>query len=84
MHYATQGCDKGGAGVVKRPVKHHKAFLIEADINKKKGVYSMPVNSKLYDYDAGNKLCKINTDLNAYKNGKFYSQGLLRKTTTFN
>ena len=31
----------------------------------------MPVNSKLYDYDAGIKLCKINTDLNAYKNGKF-------------
>ena len=53
----------------------------------------MPVYLKLYDYDTDIKLCKIDigTDLNAYKNGKliqqsqkFYSQGLLRNTTTFN
>ena len=53
----------------------------------------MPVYLKLCDYDTGIKLCKINidTDLNAYKNGKFiqqlqklYSQGLLRNTTIFN
>ena len=30
----------------------------------------MPVNLKLYDYNTVIKLCKINTDLNAYKNSK--------------